>query len=151
MNLSPNFTLAELLRSEAAARRGRVIETPEPWIVDNLVRLCDTVLEPLRARIGRPIVTLSGYRPPWLNDLVGGSKTSDHMTGCAADILVPGLTPFVVARRIEMAELPFKQCILEFGQWVHVSVPKAGDPPKRELLTARHVNGRTVYTFGLTE
>lgn len=149
--LTPRFALGEFLRSGSAARVGRKIEVPAEAIILNLRRLCELVLEPLRTEMGRPIVVLSGYRPLWLNEMVGGSKTSDHMTGCAADIVVPGLTPLVVCRRIERADLPVKQVIHEFGEWCHVSVMPAGLAPKREYLTAAHRNGRTVYTKGLEE
>lgn len=149
--LTPRFSLAEFLKSGQAARTGRVIEDPPPMIIANLTRLAESVLEPLRTIIGRPIVITSGYRPPWLNALVGGSKASDHMTGCAADIVVHGLTPYVLARRVQMSDLPVKQCILEFGEWVHVSVMPPGLAPKREYLTATHRGGRTVYLPGLVE
>lgn len=46
-------------------------------------------------------------------------------------------------------DLPVKQCILEFGQWVHVSVPPEGVEPQRDYLTARKLSGRTIYTRGL--
>lgn len=148
--ISPRFTLAEFLRSETAARMGRKIEAPAE-VVANLARLCEIVLEPLRTQLGRPIVVLSGYRPRWLNDAVGGSKTSDHMTGCAADIIVPGLTPFVICRRIERAELPVKQCIHEFGEWCHVSVGPVGVRVTAEFLTAVRRGGRTVHLPGIVE
>jgi hypothetical protein len=111
--ISRNFTVAEMTVSAAAARAGRTVELAE-HVRPNLERLCEEILEPLRASLRKPIVVISGYRPPWLNRLVGGSPRSQHMIGEAADIIVPGLTPREVCERIVKLELPFHQLILEF-------------------------------------
>jgi hypothetical protein len=145
MQISPNFSLAEFAHSMTAARLGRPFTVPDVF-VENVRRLCLTVLEPLRIDQAIPITVLSGYRPPWLNKIVGGAPTSDHMTASAADILVKGAAPRDVAAAVRALGLPVKQCILEFGQWVHVSVPPPGEVPKREFLTARKLDGRTIYT-----
>jgi hypothetical protein len=149
MNLSANFTLEEFLRSRQAARLGRVIEAPEN-IVENLRLLCANVLQPLRDYIGVPLVIWSGYRPKWLNDSTpGSSKTSDHMIGCAADIHCETLSPYRIAQAAINLRLPFKQCILEYGEWTHLSYDPTVQIPKREVLTAKVVNGKTQYIKGL--
>ncbi len=148
MKLSENFELDEFLRSEAAARAGRKIE-PTQDVVTNLERLCALVLEPLRVSVGRPITVLSGYRPLWLNQMIGGSVKSEHLDGRAADIIVSGLTPEQVCRRIATLDLPFNQVILEFDTWCHVSVCPIGGSPGRELLTASKRAGRTHYEVGI--
>jgi hypothetical protein len=145
MYLSPNFTVAEMTVSQEAVRRG-ILNNPTQEHISNLQKLCNDILEPLRARIGRPIVVTSGFRSPAVNQFVGGSKTSDHMKGCAADILVPGVRPMEVCQIIATMNLPFKQCINEFHTWTHVSIGE----PKREILTATKVGGKTIYTKGLT-
>jgi zinc D-Ala-D-Ala carboxypeptidase len=150
--LTENFALSEFLISQEAARTGRVLE-PTPTVVANLVRLCTDVLEPIRAAVG-PIHISSGFRPEWLNDLVGGSKTSQHLTGCAADVHVAGKTPYELAcviRNLKLVQL--NQCILEFppNGWVHVSVAELGAEPKRQFLTSRLKDHRTVYSTGLSE
>jgi len=89
--LTPNFTLRELTRSDVATRMGKSIE-PTPAIQNNLARLCLLVLEPIRAELGMPVRVLSGYRPIWLNTLVGGSAKSEHVDGRAADIEVVGMS-----------------------------------------------------------
>lgn len=149
--ISRNFTVAEMTVSATAARMGRVVELAE-YARPNLERLCAEILEPLRASLRRPIVVISGYRPPWLNRAVGGSPTSQHMRGEAADIIVPGFGPREVCERIIRLELPFHQLILEFppNGWVHVScAPQGAKAPAGQVRTARKVNGLTRYTPGL--
>lgn len=148
--LSPHFTLAEFTRSETAARLG-VDMRPPAIVVDNLRALCLHVLEPIRAAVG-PVFVSSGWRPVRLNVQIGGSRTSDHITGLAADIKVFGFSPLQLSRTISAMSIPFKQLICEFGQWVHVSYdPLMGQDPKREVLTALKRDGRTVYEAGLVE
>lgn len=150
MTLTEHFELAEFCRSEAAARLGRQLEPPGA-VIANLKRLCVTVLEPLRVALGRPIVITSGFRPDWLNSLIGGAPGSAHLTGRAADIRAIGMTPVTLARFIERQGLPADKVILEFGEWVHVQVSSApAEQPRKQYLTARHANGVTQYFEGLT-
>lgn len=148
MQISPHFHRSEFVRSATAARLGRTFDVPELYM-PNLKRLCFTVLEPLRDAEPLPITILSGYRPLWLNARVGGSPVSDHMTASAADIVVKGMTPRAVAELVQRLGLPVKQCILEFDQWVHVSVAPPDIEPKRQYLTARKLDGKTVYLSGI--
>lgn len=148
MNLSPNFTLSEMIASDTATRQG-INNVPNAQQLDNLTRLCMTVLEPLRAALGAPVVITSGLRVPALNIIVGGSQTSDHCDGRAADIKVPGKSALVVCNAIKSLGLPYKQVIHEFGAWCHVSIPRAGDVPSRQDLTAIKIAGRTHYERGL--
>lgn len=147
MKLSENFSLAEFERSQTAARMGLDNCAPE-WAVDNLKRLCQTILQPLRDQIGI-IYLSSGYRGEQLNQCIGGSPTSQHRYGQAADIHAAGITPHDLCQAIIRLELPFDQLILEFGEWVHVSVTAANDRPRGNILTASKQGGRTVYTAGL--
>lgn len=148
--ISRHFTVAEMTVSATAARAGRVVELAE-HARPNLERLCEEILEPLRASLRRPIVIISGYRPPWLNRMVGGSPTSQHMRGEAADLIVPGFTTLEVCERIIKLELPFHQLIHEFppSGWVHVSVAPKGQRAAGDIRTARKVNGLTRYHRGL--
>jgi zinc D-Ala-D-Ala carboxypeptidase len=150
--LTEHFALQEFLRSQEAIRAGLTIE-PTPEVVANLTRLCTDVLEPIRAALG-PVSISSGYRPAWLNARIGGSKTSQHMTGCAADIHVADKTPWELAcaiRNLKLAAL--NQCILEYppSGWVHVSVAEPHETPKYQFLTCRLKDHRTVYSAGLSE
>ena len=147
MRLSPHFSLWEFTQSQTATRMGAIIVADEA-VVANLRRLCSHVLEPVREAFGAVRVS-SGYRPPWLNDRIGGAPQSQHCSGLAADIIVPSATPFRVAQAIENASLSFDQCMQEFGRWVHVSIAKAKKTPRRQILTAIKENKRTVYLQGL--
>ena len=134
MSLSKHFTLDELTQSQIAARNG-FDNTPSDAVVENLKRLCELILEPVRDIVHKPVQVTSGYRSPTVNALVGSKPTSQHITGCAADIKVAGVSPDVLIKAIIGAGLPYEQVILEFSSWVHVSVPN--DPkalPKRQAL-----------------
>jgi zinc D-Ala-D-Ala carboxypeptidase len=150
--LSEHFELREFLRSQTAVRSGRDVIAP-PSIVANLERLCELVLEPIRAELGAPVTILSGYRPLWLNRLVGGSPSSEHMDGRAADFEVTGHSDPWVCDRIAalLPRLPINQLILEFppGGWIHVSVCEPSLQPKREVLTALRRDNRTTYISGI--
>ena len=146
MQLSEHFELAEFLVSETAARRG-IANEPTPEIIDNLRRLCQLVLEPLRVKLARPVVITSGYRSLVLNRAVGGSPTSHHMQGRAADLIVPGITPLAVCQAASQLKLPCVQIIHEFGRWTHLSVAISNE--RTQLLTAKLNQGKTVYEPGL--
>jgi len=148
IQLSPHFSEAEFCRSQAAARRGIKIEIPSD-LRPNLIYLCTEVLEPLREHFGVPVTILSGYRPPVVNVLVGGARSSQHLTGKAVDLLVAGVSPCEVCQWIASSRCRFDQVILEFGQWTHVSAVRPPAAARRSVLTAIRVNGRTQYQPGL--
>lgn len=90
------FSIAEFLHSDASEKY-QVSNIPGDEellkVLTNINALVNKVLDPLRAMIGRPIIITSGYRSQRVNELVGGSKTSQHLTGKAADFHVRGFTP----------------------------------------------------------
>jgi len=152
MNLSANFTLKELTKSDTATRLG-LDNTPDEDTIENLKLLCEKVLQPVREHFGQSVTVNSGYRSPESNAAVGGSKTSDHCKGQAADIEINGVANPDLAQWI-MDNLEYTQLILEFytqGQpnsgWVHVSY----DPNnlKKQELTATKIAGKTTYLNGL--
>jgi uncharacterized protein YcbK (DUF882 family) len=100
MQLSKNFSLQEMIKSETALRHD-MDNTPGTTEIANLVALCEKVLQPVRDHYARGVKVNSGYRHPDVNAKVGGSKTSDHCKGMAADIIVKGMTPQQVADAIE--------------------------------------------------
>lgn len=146
-HLTDNFTLEEMTASQTAARKG-IRNIPDAEAVKALKALCVNVLEPVRAHFGRPVIVTSGYRSPRLNTAIGGSATSDHCKGFAADFTVHGIDNMTVAQFL-LKKLVYKQLILEFppSGWVHCSY----DPRnlKNEELTAKKRGGRTVYLAGL--
>jgi hypothetical protein len=122
---------------------------PPSDVEDNLRRLCVDILQPFRDAIGLPISITSGYRPPELNERIGGSTTSAHMSGRAADFIVNGMTPLEVAEHIRAQALPYDQVIHEFGQWVHVGIsPEEDDVRLQELTAYRDAKG-VHYDLGL--
>lgn len=149
MRLGEHFLLREFLRSETAARLGLTLNPPAA-VVAELERLVVEVLDPLRESVGQPVTILSGWRPPWLNRKVKGSKKSDHLTGRAADLIVAGMTNKAVCERVRELRLPVKQAILEFppNGWVHLSIEAFGTSPRLQFLTAVKQGAKTVYLPG---
>lgn len=145
--ISTYFNLEEFLVSQTAARWG-IDMTPTATVKIALTALAMTVLDPLRQRAGKPIIVTSGYRPHALNARIGGASSSQHCVGEAADIHIQHMSPYTLAQMIIAAKLPFDQLILEFGQWVHVSHKPAG-PQRGEVLTAKRIDGKAIYTPGL--
>ena len=122
------FTIKEMTASSEARRMG-IDNTPTPEVVENLTRLVERVLDPLRSRYGHPVIVNSGYRCPRLNKAVGGTETSQHVSGDAADIYVPDAKGRAELFSIIMSILPFDQLIWERGTdeapaWIHVSYRK---------------------------
>nr|WP_312294698.1 D-Ala-D-Ala carboxypeptidase family metallohydrolase [Brevundimonas diminuta] len=146
MRLSDHFSLAELTVSATAARKG-ISNVPPSLVLDTLVLTADR-MEKVRALLDdHPIIVLSGYRSPAVNAAVGGSKSSAHMTGHAVDFICPRFgTPAQVAAHLAKHLTGFDQLIEEFGEWVHVGF---GPGKRGQKLTARKVNGRTVYSQGI--
>lgn len=85
MQLSDHFHLSEFVRSDTA-RALDIWNVPPPEATRRLHLLCLRVLEPLRQHVGYPITVSSGYRSAKLNAAIGGSPTSQHIRGEAADI-----------------------------------------------------------------
>lgn len=151
MKLSRNFSLQELTKSDTAIRKS-IDNTPSNEVLSNLTTLCDMVLQKVRNSHGVVTIT-SGYRSPELNRAIGGSTTSDHCKGCAADFEVPGLDNKQLAKWI-IDNLTFKQLILEFyedGQpnsgWVHCSFEEGEN--NNQVLRAVKEGKKTVYLTGI--
>lgn len=142
MNLTPNFSLAEL----TATSHRQFDNTPNETESANLQRLAE-FLESVKATLdGKPIMVNSAFRSKQVNDSVGSKDSSQHRIGCAADIRVPGMTPDAVVRAIIDAKLPYDQIIREFDAWTHVSVPNtAGAAPRRQALIIDK-SGTRVFT-----
>ena len=150
MKLSANFSLNELTKSEAATRNG-IFNTPSALVIEKLQALTDNILQPLRDKFG-PVIVTSGYRSPEVNKAIGGSATSHHCFGYAADFEALGMDNRELAIYIRDS-LTYTQLILEFyngdpeSGWVHCSYDAAD--LKCQTLTARRVNGRTQYSNGV--
>ena len=146
--LTKNFTLAELTKSQTAARKG-LDNTPTPQVEKNLRSLAETILQPLREKIAKPIVINSGYRSPSVNAAVGGSATSAHRFGHAVDLVVPSyaggdvkkLCQYVV-KFLKDNNIAFDQVIYEFGSsanptqgWVHIGIKSGNNKQRGQVIT----------------
>lgn len=153
MKLSPHFTLAELTVSQTAARTSTP-NIPSDAQVNNLRRLCIELLEPVREIVGSPITVSSGFRSAQVNALVGGSISSAHSLGFAADIYA---FQYGSARKLATllaTELPkrgikFDQIILEFDNWVHIGLFASGNRQRGQILTAKKIGSKTHYLTGI--
>ena len=151
MKLTKNFSLEELTRSDTAERKG-IDNSPTAEHIHNLAALCENVLQPLRDKVKHSIRVTSGYRSEKLNNAIGGSKTSEHSFGKAADIklIIDGenKSELLYLSILEMG-IPFRQIIWEFGDeetpsWVHISFNK--DDNKKQKLRAYKEKGKTKYS-----
>lgn len=128
MKLSKNFTLNELTHS-STANYHKVDNTPGRLELDNLKKLCNEVLQPIRNKWGDSIFVNSGFRNPIVNRLVGGSSTSQHILGQAADITLGSKSGNkelfdLIVKMIEDGEIKVGQLISEKDySWIHISLP----------------------------
>jgi zinc D-Ala-D-Ala carboxypeptidase len=131
MNLTPHFSLEELTHTDHRT----LDNTPNEAELTNLKRLAE-FLEAVKTVLGgKPIIVNSAFRSKAVNDAVGSKDTSQHRTGCAADIRVPGMTPDEVVKAIIAANLGHDQVIREFDRWTHVSIPNTTtDKPRLQAL-----------------
>ena len=150
MNLSRNFSLQELTKSDTAIRKG-INNNPSSGQIEKLKDLCENILQPVRDHFGRVKVT-SGFRSPELCAAIGSSVNSQHAKAEAADFEVMGTDNAELADWI-YKNLDFDQLILEFykaddpaGGWVHVSYNEKG-ANRKQVLT---YDGKS-YENGLPE
>ena len=130
------FTIKELCQSTKAKNLG-IDNTPTDKAVENMTRLINIVLDPLREAYGEEITVNSGYRCPELNEAVGGVESSQHQTGEAADITVGTKEGNKWLFEYIRDNLPFDQLIDEYNySWVHVSLD-ADMCNRREMIHTR--------------
>ena len=149
MQLSKNLSLAEVIRSETAKRKG-ISNMPTEAHIANFKLLAEKVFQPIRDHFGCPIHISSGYRSKALNESIKGSSTSQHCSGEAIDIDMDGtaITNAAIFNYIK-DNLEFDQLIWEFGtdtnpDWVHVSYESTGKQ-RKQILKAKKTGGKTTY------
>ena len=149
--LTPHFELREFTESATAKKHG-IDNRPTPEVVENLRRLCTHTLEPLREKLGLPIIITSGYRTKELNDIiVHASRKSQHMSGQAADFWVSGFKfqdsgqashreLLIKAFRLIITDesIDFDQLIL-YPNFIHVSY--VSQERNRHQITKANGNG----------
>jgi len=153
MQLSENFSLNELTKSQTATRKG-INNTPSDNEKENLKALSINILQKIRNHYERPVRVTSGYRSPELCVAIGSSPKSQHAKGEAADFEITGIDNFDLAIWISKY-LEFDQLISEFyteqhpdSGWVHCSY-KAEGPNRKQVLTAYKEGSKTRYGKGL--
>ena len=109
MELSRNFTLTELTKSDTAIRKG-INNNPNAEQIEKLKSLCENILQPVRDHFGRVKVT-SGFRSPELCVAIGSSINSQHAKAEAADFECVGVDNAELADWIKR-ELPYDQLYL---------------------------------------
>lgn len=123
MQLSENFRLEEFTTSPTAIANG-YDNRASVAVVANLKALCENVLQPLRNHFNKPVKITSGYRCLALNRKLNSKDSSQHRTGNAADLIIPGVPLQEVFDYIRTT-LPYDQLLLETNkkgsQWIHVS------------------------------
>ena len=147
MNLSRNFSLQELIKSDTAIRKG-IDNNPNADQVEKLKALCENILQPVRDHFGRVKVT-SGYRSPELCTAIGSSVNSQHAKAEAADFEVMGTDNAELADWIH-SNLSYDQLILEYytpgepnSGWIHCSYIPEGS--RAQFMHAYRQEGKTKY------
>jgi hypothetical protein len=147
MNLSRNFTLQELIKSDTAIRKG-IDNNPNADQVEKLKLLCERVLQPVRDHFGRVKVT-SGYRSPELCVAIGSSINSQHAKAEAVDFECIGVDNAEVADWVHV-NLETDQLILEYytpgepnSGWIHASFVEFN--PRRQYMRAYREDKKTKY------
>jgi zinc D-Ala-D-Ala carboxypeptidase len=139
MSTAPgNFFSWDEFEESSTAERLKLDNTAPPQARRAIVHLVETVLDPLREALGRPVRITSGFRSAALNAAIKGSATSQHMKGEAADIKVEGMGAEAIARAIVDLGVEFDQVIWYDpvrGGHVHVSC-KAFGHNRRQTLWA---------------
>ena len=144
--LSEHFSLAEMCKTSVKYKN-----VPNEVQVENLKRLCSW-LEMLRSEWNRryvegndPIIINSGFRSEAVNNVIGGVATSNHLTGCAADIRVAGMEQLIRYATIlldvsDQSREDFDELLLEYsprgGYWLHFAVKSKGNRRKVRLIQA---------------
>ena len=150
MRLSQNFTLAEMIKSQTAERKA-INNNPNEDNIENLQRLCEHILQPVREHYGKVVSVSSGFRSPELCVAIGSSVNSQHASGQAADFEIYGVSNKELADYIA-DNLDFDQLILEYHNpeepnsgWIHCSYKGPTDNRKQTLRAFRNDQGKTQY------
>ena len=148
MKLTANFSLSELTKSQTAERKG-IDNTPSTEHQENLKKLCENVLQPVRDHFEQVVSVSSGYRSPELCTAIGSKITSQHAKGQAADFEIFGVSNKALADYID-SELHYDQLILEYWNesdpnsgWVHCSFSEGNN--RKQYLRAYKEDGKTKY------
>ncbi len=150
MHLSEHFQLGEVTKTSVKTADGNI---PSHVAIENLKNLCENWLEDLRyshntlyGEKDEPIIITSGYRSPEVNKAVGGSPTSNHLTGCAVDIRCVGIEQAIryACILLDIADgtkRDYDELFIERSKqgryWIHFAVRPKGNRRKTEFIFVR--------------
>lgn len=126
-----NFTIMELVKSNIA-KINKIDNTPDATSLKCMHDLIIYCLQPIRDKLGKPMIITSGYRCQTLNKKVGGVSNSQHTKGQAVDFYVKGISMQQVIDFIKKSGVEFDQLINEYNKWVHISFVKGKN--RRQVL-----------------
>lgn len=121
--LTPHYTLEELIKTKTG-----LFNIPSVEQTNHLRKLCRDILEPLREKVGCPIIVNSAFRSSEVNKAVGGVTTSQHLLGQAADIHCSCMSATQLYELIDklvcQGLFNVGQCIIySRSHFIHVSLP----------------------------
>ena len=140
--ITPNFKYFEFIQSPTATKY-KINNIPDEDSFNNIIKLCKTVLQPIRNKYGKSIKVNSGYRCPILNTKIGGAKNSDHKFGAAADIKAGDGNNRklfdLILKMIQSGEIQCRQLIWEYGtktspQWIHIAINHKNNIEKKNQV-----------------
>lgn len=156
------FTMDEFIRSETAGQQG-IDNTPSEYQKNNVIEMVDNLLDPLREawavecnkyKLGTAAIRVtSGIRSKALNEAVGGSKTSAHYLGYAADLMpCNGKLGHFKRFCIEwLVDKDFDQMISEdedstgTPKWIHIGYKNSAGQFRRQYMYM--INGKYYKKF----
>lgn len=126
-----------------------VPNTPDKESLESLISIINEILDPLREHFNTPITITSGYRSVPLNRLVGGSKTSQHLTGEAIDFKMASMKTvfYYIIDNFEFDQLIWEYGTDESPAWIHISSKKDRTKNRGIVLREFKVNGVVQHRY----
>ena len=134
----------------ATAKKLEIDNTPNDEQLNNMQDLAEDLFEPLRERVGEPILINSFFRCEELNKAISGSATtSQHIKGCAIDLDATNISNCELFYIIKN-EFEFDKLIWELGDdnnpaWIHVSYVKGNN--RGLVYQAKRKEGKGFTTY----
>lgn len=140
-----NFSMSELIYSSTAVKYN-INNMPDINALDNMLNLIIYCLQPIRDKLGKPIIVTNGYRSFALNEKLEKlgykpSKTSQHCKGEAVDLVAKNMTQEELFNFIKDCGVVYDQLIWEQdNNCIHISYSNKN---RKETLVR---NRQGIYT-----